>query len=280
MPEQTCQQTLPNARFSKHHWFNRRARLLFTANELRNQAWARSSPIAPVFDSSAVFFSKEARGRCIRKGTTDDGKGVFLGNDADLQFVTGTYVFQFQLDSVALYTNLYCNAKAGGAVGFLVRVNNAGKVELVKINTAIVYTGNTVLKTGQVYTIAVNYTDNTTTVNLAINGQLDTATSASARTSYTFDEVRLCSSGVASFDTANRMWLAAISPVSYSAELLKELSADPYQLLEPDPVYMRPPAVVAGGGIVGPLVGFRHLGGGGALIGGRLVLDRHERNAA
>lgn len=266
MPESKSSQSLPNTRFDKFHWFNRQARLLFTANELRNQAWARSSPIAPVFDSAAVFFSKEARGRCVRKGTTDDGKGIFLGNDAALQFVTGTYVFQFQLDSVALYTNLYCNAKAGGAVGLLVRVNNAGKVELVKINTAVVYTGNTVLKAGQVYTIAVNYTDNTTTVNLAINGQLDTATSASARTSYTFDEVRLCSNGVASFDTANRMWLAAISPIAYSAGQLKSLSVDPYQLLEPEPNYaFRVPAAAAGlaanplfggGSAAGPMWGY------------------------
>lgn len=239
--------------FDRDHWFNRRAVLLWNGSTLRNRAWARSAPTVPTFDSGAVFWSGGALGRHARKGTADDGKGVNFGSDTPQQIGTGTWVFLFSVDSISNYTNLWCNSQAGGAVGILWRINNAGKFNMVHINTLELYTGSIVLVPNKVHCIAVTYDNATGAGQVCIDGRFDTAIAASgAPRSFTYDTVRLQSSGVASFDGANRMWLAGVSPYTSSKEQLASLSRDPLQLLEPYPWWTFAMDAVAGGGTFKP----------------------------
>lgn len=252
-----------NRDFDPNHWFNQKAVLLFNAQKLRNQAWNRAAATVPTFDSSAAFFTQGSHGLHVRKGTADDGRGVNFGSDSAQQVAVGTWVFVFTVDSASSYTNLWCNSQAGGAIGLLIRINNNGTVHLVHINTADFYGGSIVLEANKVHTLAISYSNTTGTGLVCVNGRFDTAISTSSGKGFTYDTVRLCSSGVASFDGANRMYLAGMIPYTTDAVRLQSLSANPYQLLNPIPRRSFMNAVAAGGGgVFNPYFYQQHIAGG------------------
>lgn len=257
--------------FDHDHWFNRRAVMLWNSSTLRNRAWARSAPTVPTFDAGSVFFSGRG-GRVTRKNTADDGRGVNFGSDTPQQIGSGTWVFVFSVDSIGAYTNLWCNSQAGGAIGLLLRINNAGKLELVHINRAVIYTGSIVLVSGRQHVLAVSYNNADGTGNVCIDGRFDTAIAAAgAPRGFTYDTVRLGSSGVASFDGANRIWLAGVSPYTSSKAQLASLSRDPLQLLEPYPWWMFAMDAVASSGytLTADAGSFTHTGQSATLRAGR-----------
>lgn len=236
-----------NRPFDPNHWFNQRAVMLFNAQELRNQAFNRSVATVPTFDSAATFFAQGSHGRHVRKGTVDDGKGINFGSDSAQQVAVGTWLFVFSVDSASNYTNLWCNSQAGGAVGLLIRMNNNGTIHLIHINTADFYGGSIVLEANKIHTVAVSYSNTTGTGLVCINGKFDTAISTSSGKGFTYDTVRLCSGGVASFDGANRMYMAGMIPYTTDAVRLQNLCANPYQLLMPTPKRTFLNTIAAGG---------------------------------
>lgn len=231
--------------FSRDHWFNQRASLLWNSSSLRNYAKTTVRTV-PTFESGSVYWEGFKGGRVAYKSTANDGKGVSFGTYAPCQTGTGTWVFMFSVPSLAVASNLYLTAGLLEAVGLQIRISTSGKVELVRINTVVFHSGATTLVAGRIYTVAISYNESSGVGAIFLDGRFDSDI-ATAR-AFAHGTIRLMSNNYTVEDGAMRMYLAAVSPYESTKEQLASLSRDPLQLLEPYPWWMFAMDAVASSG--------------------------------
>lgn len=264
--------------FDYSHPFCRSACLLYANKQLRNESSLGGFPV-PAFSTTNTFL--EANGPCgrtMRKNSSGDLGYLGFGTDSRLQISSMTCVIVFSVDSVATTTCIWSNGRLSTDNNFLMFVDSSGRVNLARAGTPF-YTATTALKAGRMHAVAFAYDAAGATGSFAVDGKLDPAITTGT-SAYTFEKFYLGDGGSTSAENKNRVHMIGITPTIMTKADVLSLSADPWQILAEEVDLFVNLRTAAGGGIVGPLIGARHLLGGGALIGGRLVMDRHERKAA
>lgn len=240
--------------------------------ELRNGLpinFGSSGNVKPAIAGGVINSLKLVNRQGFRNPNTSAASAdyVDLGTSADICTVPFTYFFEFSLDAT---NDTTLAVSAQGALSNCIQFRaSSNALLLIKQNAALILTTGSVLSINKRHRAAVTY-DGTTCVIVTDGRTITTGTSSQTFTHGTFAICGGRGSGTENYaNTISifRMWGQVLSiPV-----LLRMTAPDA------NPRNGTYAVAVAGGGIVGPLIGARHLLGGGALIGGRLAFDRHER---
>lgn len=240
----------------RSHWFYGGSRLIYPFWTLENQGQAESSA---GFTGSA-FLSADEYGPHLRLPNNNSALSVFGAAAGTVQEFT--VVCAVSLDSAALdYTTLLMT----GAGSVQLRVSNAGKLELLRAEIALLYTSSYVFSRNRPTVIAVSYRGSDGRVLCAIDGHYDgTATNAVTFNAFSTFLIGTRGSGVESF--AHKQYLFGWHPKAFERSELVAISANPWAMWRRQLVLYPGQATV--GGNVRLIGGLTH---GSLIRGGRLA---------
>lgn len=229
------------------HWFAGRANIILPfwhGDGLWNVS-PKKSLVAPAYSGNSRT-SVDAFGSHYNVATIGDY--IDCGAVAALQVNSFTLLCVLRPGTISAITTIaQSNFRAGGASdsGAQFRLSAAGKVDLIKDNVAVVYTGTRALTTARAHAIGLSYDASSGLCSVAIDGTPD----GTATTAQTFAHNKFVLGRKRGNDTAetqlHRNYLFAHSGVVASMAELCELTANPWAIFEDDETLIHVPT--AGG---------------------------------